>query len=380
MIRIAIIIPAISSKVRLQMGLRYWKYIIEALEKVGFKVTVFTGEDPRSTSQKIVGCGGWQLVVRNNSRGYGWTLRLFHPRLIWKIVEIKPDVVLSVEYSFASLLGMLAARRCGAKFIIFQEHSSRWISEQGVRKKLWRKTLLQFADSVIANTKEARDEIVMLSQACGGKVRIIPLLTPPERSELVKKKAKFPNNIRRPIFTYIGSLIPRKNIISLVKAAVLLKRKGYSFTVWIVGDGPESSTLETAVDKYGLNGVVQFLNAVPYESLGFVYSRSDVFVMPTLADYRSVAVLEAVRFGKPVIDSEKDGNAGITVIDGVNGFVVNPYDVNQLAHAMKQFLEFPELIVQMGREAERVAKQVLPTPIESANQLRKYLHEVLHTV
>jgi len=379
MIRIALIIPAIRSKVRIQMGLRYWKHIIEALEKVDFRVTVFTGEDPRSTSEKIVGCGGWQLAVGNNSRGYGWELRLFHPRMILKIAEMKPDIVLSVEYSFASLLGMLAARRCGAKFTIFQEHSSRWVSEMGGLRKLWRKVLLQYTDLVIANTKEARNEIVQLNPACSRKVQIVPLLVPPERKEMMKKKIILPNDAKKPIFSYVGRLIPEKNLISLVRAAALLRREGYGFTVWIVGAGPERESLETAVDEYGLNGIVHLLGVVPYESLGLVYSKSDVFVMPTFADYRSVAVLEAIRFGKPVIDSEKDGNAGVTVIEGINGFIISPYDTNQIAHAMKQFLEFPELVVQMSRESERVAKQVLPTPIESAKQLRRYLQGDWHT-
>ena len=64
-----------------------------------------------------------------------------------------------------------------------------------------------------------------------------------------------------------------------------------------------------------------FFRHVPYEGIGHLYAECDVFVMPTLSDYRSVSVLEAMRFGRALIVSRRDGNAGETARHGDNAFL-----------------------------------------------------------
>jgi len=371
MTNIALVLPSI------RFGLRYWTYIIEALERQGCTVTVFTGLAPQAIprGKKIVCCGGRLVTVRRNPKGYDWMLTLVHPRIAWDIAKMAPDVVLVVEYTSATLLAFLGARMCGARFLIFQEHSARWGFKPGAVKRLWRKMLLKASDLIIANTEEAMREIWQLYPAYRAKIRVVPLLVPPDRGEMMKKEAELPRESPRPIFAYVGQLIPGKNVACIVDAAEILKRLGYRFSVWIVGNGPEKPKLQRVVTSKGLEDTVRFVDALPYESVGFVYAKSDVFVMPTLSDYRSMAVLEAMRFAKPIIDSTRDGNAGSLVVDGQNGFIFNPYDAEELADRMRRFIDFPNLIVDMGRESERKMWDLRPQ--KSAKLLVKALQETM---
>jgi glycosyltransferase involved in cell wall biosynthesis len=110
--------------------------------------------------------------------------------------------------------------------------------------------------------------------------------------------------------------------------------------------------LERFVESTGLTDVVTFLGDVSYRSVGHVYEASDVFVMPTFADVISVAVLEAIRFAKPVIGSKLGGFAGYVVLDGVNGFLFDPTNVEELARHMRAFIDDPLLVRSMGRRSD----------------------------
>ena len=63
---------------------------------------------------------------------------------------------------------------------------------------------------------------------------------------------------------------------------------------------------------------------VPYQDVAVLYSACDVFVLPTLQDYRSVAVMEAASHGKAILDSKYDGGAMEFVRNGDNGFTFRP--------------------------------------------------------
>jgi glycosyltransferase involved in cell wall biosynthesis len=89
--------------------------------------------------------------------------------------------------------------------------------------------------------------------------------------------------------------------------------------------------------------------------------------MPTRSDYRCMAVLEAMRFGKPVIDSLADGNAGDTVRDRYNGFLVGPDDPGQLVAAMRRFVDDPALAKEMGPRSKAIIADL--TPAGSASRL-----------
>jgi glycosyltransferase involved in cell wall biosynthesis len=219
----------------------------------------------------------------------------------------------------------------------------------------------------VANTAGAEEELQRVLGVERRRIHRIMLLAPPPLDALRAVPLDVEPPRRRPVFVFVGQLIPRKNVDLLLTATKQLAASGRDVEVWVAGAGPLEGQLRARADTLGIGRAVRFLGPVSYSSVGFVLDAADVFVMPTSRDYRSVAVLEALRCGRPVIDSSVDGNAGDTVRDGDNGLVFQAGDASGLADCMARFVDEPELAKRMGRRArESVARH---TPDRAANEL-----------
>lgn len=349
--RLAIVIPSLRG------GIRYHAPMIRALAEEGFAVTVFTGIPPGEPSPfPLEVVNGRVLRDRIDETGYAKPFMLTSPRLVVSLVRWRPDVVVSVEYGAATLWSLVAGLVRRFPVAILQEHRSPSEYLRSPTRRVFRLILARLADGFVANTREAAEEIVTRLGVSPEKVFEVPMLLPPPRDYLLGDPVELPSGASRPVFLFVGQLIGRKNVRILLEAARRLVGEGRRFTLWIVGDGPDREDLERSVESTGVGDVVSFLGAVPYRSIGHAYEASDVFVMPTFADVMSVAVLEATRFEKPVIGSKRGGYAGHLVVDGVNGFLFDPANADELADRMAAFIDDPQLAGRMGaRSAERLA-------------------------
>jgi glycosyltransferase involved in cell wall biosynthesis len=346
--RLAAVVPSLDK------GVRYWAATVDALEAEGIRVRVFTSlppSDPSSLPLQVVPGG---FLVRRTVGVYWKTVMFTSPRLLLELVRWRPDVLIGVEYSVATLWTILAGRLLRRRVLIYQEHRSRHDLGLPRWRRIYRRLLVRLAHGVIANTTAAEEEILQILRVGAGRVHRLTLMLPPPREALCRRPLALDEPPVRPLFLFVGMLIPGKNAEVMVEAADRLRSQGVRCSIWIAGDGPERPRLEESVARLGLQQTIRLLGPVPYESMGFLYRKCDVLVMPTWSDYRSVAVLEAMRFGRAVIDSRLDGNAGDAVHDGVNGFVFEPDDAVGLADLMARFARDPDLSREMGRASKRL--------------------------
>jgi len=162
------------------------------------------------------------------------------------------------------------------------------------------------------------------------------------------KKDKF-------IFLFLGKLTKTKGTLYLIDAFNKLSREYESVDLILVGDGAPS-TVEDIKDKAKDNKRIYFLGKKPVNEIKNYYISCDVFVMPSLSEGFGIANLEAMACGKPVISTKVGGIVDV-VVDGKTGLLIEPANSNELYLAMKKFLESPELITEMGKEArERAVK------------------------
>jgi glycosyltransferase involved in cell wall biosynthesis len=349
-VRLAVVVPS------LRPGLRYWPAMVESLERHGIRVQVFTGLAPAGPQPLKLNVirGARLLRPRPAARHTAKAAFFMPPRLAVELVRARPDAILSVEYTIATVWSVLAARLLRRRVYIYQEHGNGHDAGLTVGRRLYRRWLSRLADGLIANTPAAEEEIVTALGADRRRVVRIPLMSPPAREALKRVPVAVQAPRVRPLFLFVGALIPRKNTAILLQAVHRLGEQGRACSLWIAGDGPERPGLEAERNRLGLEATVQFVGALPYESMGSLYEACDVLVMPTHYDYRSVAVLEAMRFGKAVIDSKLDGNAGDTVRHGVNGFVFDPGDAGELAARMAELVDNPRRIEEMGQASARI--------------------------
>jgi glycosyltransferase involved in cell wall biosynthesis len=360
--RLAIVVPSLTT------GVRYWAPYVEMLKQQGLQVQVFTGVLPQEPAPFPLRVAKGRSIPLPAADHRVRSFFVMSPRLITELLRWRPDVIFTVEYTIASVWCLLAARISGRPTLIYQEHRN-----QGGLSRLrraYRRRLAGLADGLIANTIAAHDEIEQTLRIDTSKVFDISILTPPPREVLCQRPVILESPLARPLFLYVGRLVPGKNVMTLLQAAHLLRRQGLEFSVWLLGDGPLRQSLEAARNHFGLRDTVAFLGSVPYTSTGFVYELCDVFVMPTNSDYRCVAVLEAMRFGKAVIDSKLDGNAGDTVRHGVNGLVFDPASPDELAGCMAKFIRDRRLIQEMSDKSTQImANQALDRAMAQLTQL-----------
>lgn len=153
----------------------------------------------------------------------------------------------------------------------------------------------------------------------------------------------------------VGTLEPRKNIIRLLQALALLRKRGCS--CHLIHAGPQGWLFDeilAEVHRLELQDTVRFLDRVPLGDLVELYNAASVFVYPSLYEGFGLPVLEAMICGCPVITSN---TSSLPEIVGEAGIMVDPYNAQQLAEEIQRVLEDSVLAQEMRQEGMKRASQ-----------------------
>ncbi len=156
----------------------------------------------------------------------------------------------------------------------------------------------------------------------------------------------------------IGKLIKRKHIDDVIRALHEVEDK-VEYTFDIVGEGLEKSSLEALADSYGMRSRVTFHGAVAREKVFDIMSASDCMIMPSTEETLGLVYLEAMASGCIPVGTRGEGIDGV-IEDGVNGFLVNPRDVGELA----------DIILKISAMNAEERKSVLRACREVVSKLR----------
>lgn len=162
----------------------------------------------------------------------------------------------------------------------------------------------------------------------------------------------------QPTFIFVARLLAEKGIHDYIAAAKIVKNKYADAKLIVLG----------SIDKEALGALTeaelkQFTEANIVEYPGYVnnvpewIANSSVFVLPSY--YREGvprSTQEAMAIGRAVITTDVPG-CRETVIDGVNGFLVDKWNLQALAGKMIYFIEHPEEVKRMGYESYKIAQE-----------------------
>jgi glycosyltransferase involved in cell wall biosynthesis len=161
----------------------------------------------------------------------------------------------------------------------------------------------------------------------------------------------------------VGRLDPIKDHRTLFVAADSLLAAGVSFQLMIVGDGPERSALEQDLrNRVGVRERTTFVGAT--NNVLSQLSAFDVFVLPSLAEGMSNALLEAMSVGLACVASRVGGNPEL-IEDGSSGMLFDAADANGLMSQLQMLLANSQRRRELGAQARKRA--------ESAFSLRRML-------
>ena len=153
-----------------------------------------------------------------------------------------------------------------------------------------------------------------------------------------------------PTVLFVGRLDAEKRVSELLRAMALLPE---SIHAEIVGNGSCRAELETLAGHLGIADRVRFHGFVTDEELRSAYGRCSVFCMPGVAELQSLATMEAMAAGKPVVAANAVALPHL-VRPGENGWLFEPGDIAGLAKALGAVLDTPETVARLGAASRRM--------------------------
>jgi sugar transferase (PEP-CTERM/EpsH1 system associated) len=173
------------------------------------------------------------------------------------------------------------------------------------------------------------------------------------KPEHKKTRELLPIEFRLPhlkIIGTVGRLDPVKNQITLIDAFIHLLNTApevkNKVRLVLVGAGIMQEKLLKLVQEAGLTPWVWF--AGERSDVAELMATLDIFVLPSINEGISNTILEAMATGLPVIASKVGGNPEL-VVDNETGFLVPKQDPSAIAHAIKHYLDNPELMTTHGQ-------------------------------
>lgn len=152
---------------------------------------------------------------------------------------------------------------------------------------------------------------------------------------------------------FVGRLSPIKQVDQFIMIVNCVKSLISNVRAAIVGDGPLMSDLQTCANELGLNGCIEFVGKT--KNVASVLSRSRVFVLTSKSEGLSIAMAEAMAAGVvPIVANV--GELGDLVIDGVNGYLVEPGNISEYTDKVLSLLQDPGLWSRYSNKAIEAAK------------------------
>lgn len=157
-------------------------------------------------------------------------------------------------------------------------------------------------------------------------------------------------------------LVEKKGLAFALEALARARALGAVFEYHIVGDGPWRARLETLRRELGLADCVVLHGARTRDCVRAMLACSHLFLAPSVTaqdgdqEGTPTAIMEAMAVGLPVISTQHAGIPEV-VRDGVSGFVVPEWDVEQLAARIAWLAAHPESWESFGREGRRIVER-----------------------
>ncbi|MGH6618159.1 MAG: glycosyltransferase family 4 protein, partial [Alphaproteobacteria bacterium] len=173
------------------------------------------------------------------------------------------------------------------------------------------------------------------------------------KQEFAAFKSRFaPKNI-----LFVGQLIERKGVPQLLEAyRIVRERSGGPVGLIMLGSGPLLDLVQAIKERQGLEHL--YIEGFIQQD---VYPRylavADLLLLPSLHDPNPLVVFEALAAGKPIVLSERAGNAADFVDEGRNGHVVDPLNIEDMAAKTLNILNSaPEALDAMARRSHELVE------------------------
>ena len=172
--------------------------------------------------------------------------------------------------------------------------------------------------------------------------------TPGPRDPLIRKRFNLPDD--KPLILHVNRLSEEKRVNVLIDAVAKMHNNGH---VALVSTGPAEQELRAQVAELNIEDRISFLGYVRDTDLLALRRASDFFVIPSEADLQSLATMEAMACGLPVIAANAYALPEL-VHHEKNGFLFERGDSDEMARYMDVLATDADLRTQMGAESLKI--------------------------
>ncbi len=273
-------------------------------------------------------------------------------RLVRIVGSIQPTIV-HTHLQAPNLYGRLAACVSRVPVIVATEHNV--YSGKAKRYVAAERMLARRTSALIAVSSQVQQFLSGQLRIPAEKIRVIrngvarPMPTTDGVESLTQR---FGLNGTRLRIATVATLTAKKGHEVLLRALAQLRDRGVEPIAMFAGDGAERARLEALCAELRLKDSVHFLGAV--ENPADVLAACDVFVLPSLVEGLPLALLEAMRAGKPVVATTV-GGVPEAIENGRNGVLVAPGNHAELAAAIDALAAAPLARTRLGEAARKTA-------------------------
>lgn len=239
----------------------------------------------------------------------------------------------------------------------FPEFSKKLFGERWSIHKT-RRTLMR-ARRIIAVSQHTARDLKDLYGVSPEKIRVVynglgeEFFTKPDPNCIQSARARYGVKAVDYIL-YVGGSDPRKNLDRLLEAFSILVRKMGPITLLVAGGmGRRDGEIRQKISRLGLEKDVVLTGHLPAQDLHPLYCGARLFIYPSLYEGFGIPVLEAMACGVPVIASN---TSSIPEVAGDAAYLIDPYDMEDMAQAMEKVLEDHDLAASLRAKGQERAK------------------------
>ncbi len=344
--------------------------LLKELTRAGHSVTLFTNTTKTTDDEAGVVRVAWRMLP----------LQLWNNwKTLWKLAGEHDLVHCQYSFRLAAMAGVIARLRNKPMLLtqqgkgIVPEAGSTWYNSILIkvcqRVSMWSATHITSTSDEITDLTAAfvpRSKITLVSNGYDAR-RFKPdasLPMPPEFAALSRSVRKIVS-VRR--------LVPKNGIHIFVQALGMVVKQVQDFHYFAIGEGRVEQFIRQLIEENKLQNHVTLLGKRGNDTLAAYYQHADLVVIPSSAEARSIACIEAMGMGRPLIASRVGGLIDLLGKDSAYGQLVNIYNdeacnygppdrlpaeqLQPLVDAIVAFLNDPKPLQAKGELARRLVER-----------------------
>jgi glycosyltransferase involved in cell wall biosynthesis len=273
----------------------------------------------------------------------------------WDLIR-KERVALIHAHEFSAIVcGWMLAKMAGVP-LVATVHGKNYFWEKWRRRAAYR--LVSRYGSLVVVSADLKRFVCDKVGVAEERVQIIyngvAAARPVADEETQTCKAELAIVGRYPVLGVVGSLYPVKGHQFLISAMPEIVRRWPGAVLLVIGRGELEASLKAQAEQLGIGANIRFLGM--RQDVPRLLSVLDAFVLPSLSEGLSLALLEAIASGKPVVVTRVGGNPEV-IEHGQTGFLVEPENASDLAANLVKLLSNSGMMQQFGRQAAERVRQ-----------------------